>query len=54
VEICPFAQKARTRSHFMLTSTPAFTSEEVDVAMEMNDVVRRDSNQKDYEIYSML
>jgi ribosomal protein S18 acetylase RimI-like enzyme len=54
MKIRPLAQKDRARLHLMLTSTQVFTSEEIDVAMELIDVVLKDRNQKDYEIYCMV
>jgi ribosomal protein S18 acetylase RimI-like enzyme len=54
MEIRPLGQKDRVRLHSMLTSTQVFTSGEIDVAMELIDVVLKDRNQKDYEIYCMV
>jgi ribosomal protein S18 acetylase RimI-like enzyme len=54
MEIRPLSQKDRAWLYSMLTSTQVFTSEEVDVAMELIDVVLKDPNQKDYEIYCVV
>ena len=35
----------------LLIKTKAFTSKEIDVAMELIDIVLRDKNQKDYKIH---
>ncbi len=37
----------------MLIKTRAFTSAEIDVAMELIDIVLKDQTQKDYQIYCM-
>ena len=54
MKIRPLVQKDKARLHSMLTSTQVFTSEEIDVAMELIDIVLKDRNQKDYEIYCMV
>lgn len=38
----------------MLIRTQVFTSEEIDVAMELIDIVLKDQGQKDYTIYCMV
>lgn len=38
----------------MLTDCRAFTSEEIDVAIELIDIVWKDENQKDYKIHCMV
>ena len=38
----------------MLVRTRSFTSEEIDVAMELIDIVLKDPNQKDYRIHCMV
>lgn len=47
-------QKDRSRLHSILIDTQFFTSEEIDVAMELIDIVLRDQNQKDYKIHCMV
>jgi len=46
-------EKDRARLLSMLIKTRAFTSAEIDVAMELIDIVLKDGNQKDYEIDCM-
>jgi ribosomal protein S18 acetylase RimI-like enzyme len=46
--------KDRTRLRAILVETRAFSSEEIDVAMELIDIVLTDENQKDYMIQCMV
>lgn len=46
-------EKDRARLLSILIKTKAFTSAEIDVAMELIDIVLRDGNQKDYLIDCM-
>ena len=43
--------KDRTTLLSVLTKTGSFTSAEIDVAMELIDIVLKDSIQKDYHVY---
>jgi ribosomal protein S18 acetylase RimI-like enzyme len=47
-------KKDRARLLSMLIKTRAFTSAEIDVAMELIDIVLEDPIQKDYQIYCMV
>ena len=47
-------KKDRARLLSMLIKTRAFTSAEIDVAMELVDIVLEDPIQKDYQIYCMV
>jgi ribosomal protein S18 acetylase RimI-like enzyme len=47
-------QKDRTRLDSILINTRFFTSEETEVAMELIDIVLKNRNQKDYQIYCMV
>ena len=47
-------KKDRARLLSMLIKTRAFTSAEIDVAMELIDIVLKDPIQKDYQIYCMV
>jgi len=47
-------EKDRARLLSMLIKTRAFTSAEIDVAMELIDIVLKDQIQKDYQIYCMV
>jgi len=53
MKIRPLVEKDRARLLSMLIKTRSFTSQEIDVAMELIDIVLRDSIQKDYKIYCM-
>lgn len=53
MKIRPLFEKDRARLLSMLIKTRAFTSAEIDVAMELVDIVLKDENQKDYEIDCM-
>ncbi len=53
MNIRPLLEKDRARLLSMLIKTRAFTSAEIDVAMELIDIVLKDENQKDYEIDCM-
>jgi len=53
MEIRLLKDKDRGRLHSILTATDVFTSEEVDVAMELIDVALRDPNQKDYTVHCL-
>ncbi len=54
MEIRSPVKKDRERLHSMLIRTQVFTSEEIDVAMELIDIVLKDQGQKDYTIYCMV
>ena len=45
--------KDRVELHSMLNHSQVFTTEEIDVAMELIDIVLKDGNQKDYKIDCM-
>ncbi len=53
MNIRSLVEKDRARLLSMLIKTRAFTSAEIDVAMELIDIVLRDRNQKDYRIDCM-
>ncbi len=53
MKIRSFIRKDRAKLHSMLVSSNVFTSEEIDVAMELIDIVLKDGNQKDYKIDCM-
>ena len=50
MKIRPLARKDRAGLLSLLIKTKAFTSKEIDVAMELIDIVLKDRNQKDYMI----
>ncbi len=54
MKIRPLVEKDRARLLSMLIKTRSFTSQEIDVAMELIDIVLKDSIQKDYKIYCMV
>jgi len=54
MKIRPLTKKDRTRLISMLMDSRAFTSEEIDIAMELIDIVLKDQNQKDYTIHCMV
>ena len=54
MKIRPLIKKDRTRLGSILIDSRAFTSEEIDVAMELIDIVLGDQNQKDYKIHCMV
>jgi len=54
MKIRPLIKKDRTRLISMLMDSRAFTSEEIDIAMELIDIVLKDQNQKDYTIHCMV
>ena len=54
MRIRSLVQKDRAWLLAMLIKTRAFTSEEIDVAMELIDIVLKNQNQKDYKIYCMV
>jgi ribosomal protein S18 acetylase RimI-like enzyme len=54
MKIRSLVQKDRESLLTMLEETRAFTSQEIDVAMELIDIVLKDPNQKDYEIHCMV
>jgi ribosomal protein S18 acetylase RimI-like enzyme len=54
MKIRPLIKEDRTRLISMLTDCRAFTSEEIDVAIELIDIVWKDENQKDYKIHCMV
>ncbi len=53
MNIRSLVEKDRARLLSMLIKTRAFTSAEIDVAMELIDIVLKDENQKDYGIDCM-
>ena len=53
MKIRPLFEKDRARLLSILVKTRAFTSAEIDVAMELIDIVLKDQNQKDYRIDCM-
>jgi len=53
MNIRSLAEKDRARLLSMLIKTRAFTSAEIDVAMELIDIVLKDENQEDYQIDCM-
>ncbi|MEW6377738.1 MAG: GNAT family N-acetyltransferase [Thermodesulfobacteriota bacterium] len=54
MEIRSLAQKDRNKLHSMLLKTRFFSSEEIDVAMELIDIVLKDQSQEDYRIHCMV
>jgi len=54
MKIRPLFEKDRTTLLSMLIKTRAFTSAEIDVAMELIDIVLKDRVQKDYQIECMV
>lgn len=54
MEIRKLILKDREKLHSMLVETRVFTSEEIEVAMEVIDIVLKDPTQKDYNIYCMV
>jgi len=50
MKIRPVLEKDRAALLSMLIKTRAFTSAEIDVAMELIDIVLKDRAQKDYQI----
>ena len=54
MKIRPLVEKDRASLLSMLIKTRSFTSAEIDVAMELIDIVLKDQNQKDYQIYCMV
>jgi ribosomal protein S18 acetylase RimI-like enzyme len=50
MKIRPLFEKDRAKLLSMLIKTRAFTSAEIDVAMELIDIVLKDAIQKDYQI----
>jgi len=53
MKIRPIVDKDRARLLSILIKTRAFTSAEVEVAMELIDIVLKDRDQKDYQIDCM-
>ena len=53
MKIRSLVEKDRARLLSVVIKTQAFTSAEIDVAMELIDIVLKDENQKDYEIDCM-
>jgi ribosomal protein S18 acetylase RimI-like enzyme len=53
MKIRPLFEKDRAGLLSMLIKTRAFTSAEIDVAMELIDIVLKDENQEDYQIDCM-
>src|SRR3989304_2871507 len=54
MKIRPLFEKDRVTLLSMLIKTRAFTSAEIDVAMELIDIVLKDRIQKDYQIDCMV
>jgi len=54
MKIRPLVEKNRAGLLLMLIKTRAFTSQEIDVAMELIDIVLKDSVQEDYRIHCMV
>ena len=54
MKIRPLFEKDRATLFSMLLKTHAFTSAEIDVAMELIDIVLKDRIQKDYQIDCMV
>jgi ribosomal protein S18 acetylase RimI-like enzyme len=54
MKIRPILEKDRATLLSMLIKTCAFTSAEIDVAMELIDIVLKDRVQKDYQIECMV
>jgi ribosomal protein S18 acetylase RimI-like enzyme len=54
MKIRPLVEKDRARLLSMLIKTRSFTSQEIDVAMELIDIVLKDSIQKDYRIHCLV
>ncbi len=54
MEIRPLAPKDRGYLQSILLRAGVFTPEEIEVAMELIDLVLRDSNQKDYSIHCFV
>ena len=54
MKIRPLVEKDRARLLSMLSKTRSFTSEEIDVAMELIDIVLKSQIQKDYQIDCMV
>jgi ribosomal protein S18 acetylase RimI-like enzyme len=54
MKIRSLVEKDRARLLAMLIKTRAFTSVEIDVAMELIDIVLKDPIQKDYQIHCMV
>ena len=54
MNIRPIVEKNRARLLSILIKTRAFTSAEIDVAMELIDIVLKDHLQKDYRIDCMV
>ena len=54
MKIRPLVEKDRAGLLLMLIKTRSFTSQEIDVAMELIDIVLKDSIQKDYKIHCVV
>ena len=54
MKIRPLFENDRARLLSMLIKARAFTSEEIDVAMELIDIVLKDPIQEEYQIYCMV
>ncbi len=54
MKIRSFVLKDRGELHSMLIHSQVFTTEEIDVAMELVDIVLKDESQKDYKIDCMV
>ena len=54
MKVRPLIEKDRATLLSMLIRTRAFTSAEIDVAMELIDSVLKDPMQKDYQIYCLV
>ncbi len=53
MKIRPLVLRDRATLHSMLINSHVFTTEEIDVAMELIDIVLKDGTQKDYKIDCM-
>jgi hypothetical protein len=54
MKVRSLVEKDRARLLSMLIRTRAFTSSEIDVAMELIESVLRNPMQKDYQIYCLV
>jgi ribosomal protein S18 acetylase RimI-like enzyme len=54
MKIRPLAGRDKAALLSMLIRCRAFTSQEIDVAMELIDIVLKDRNQKDYRIHCLV
>ena len=54
MKIRSLVEKDRASLHAMLVRTQVFTSEEIDVAIELIDLVLKNQHQKDYQIHCVV